>query len=145
MEGLKTMIKFDDIQNAFLFVSSAAYGMNSAVVRKDTGEILYRSEMSGEDEIGEKNLDPDHWVAIPHRNALDLDQSLVLEFVKANLPDQYDAVRQIFKKRGAYGRFKEFLDSKGRLERWHKYSDQREEMALRKWCEENGIDLSDHT
>jgi hypothetical protein len=139
------MTKFDDIQNAFLYVSSAAYGMNSAVVRKDTGEILYRPEMSGEDEIGGKGLDPDQWVAIPHRNDLDLGQSLAFEFVKANLADEYDAVRQIFKKRGAYGRFKEFLDSKGLLERWHKYSDQREEMALRKWCEENGIDLSDHT
>ena len=139
------MTTFDDIHNAFGFVSSAAYGMNSAVVRKDTGEILYRSEMSGTDEIGEKDKDPDQWVAIPHRNDLALGQPLVFEFVKANLPDEYDEVRQIFKKRGAYGRFKEFLESKGFLERWHKYSDQREEMALRRWCEENGVDLSDNT
>jgi hypothetical protein len=35
------MIKFSDIQDAFFFVSSAAYGMHSAVLRKDTGQILY--------------------------------------------------------------------------------------------------------
>jgi hypothetical protein len=135
------MTRFDDLQSAFLFVSSVAYGMNQAVVRKDTGEILYRSEMAGTDEIGERELDPNQWVSIPHRNDLDLGQPLVFEFVKANLPHEYDAVWQIFKKRGAYGRFRDFLESKGLLERWHKFSDQREETALRQWCQENGIDL----
>ena len=139
------MNRFDDIQSAFLFVISAAYGMNSAVVRKDTGEILYRSEMLGTDEIGRRKLNPDQWVSIPHRNDFDLGQPLVFEFVKATLPDEYDAVRQIFKKRGAYGRFKGFLESRGLLDRWHKFSDQMEETALRQWCEENGIDLSEKT
>ncbi len=139
------MTRFDDIQSAFLFVSSAAYGLNSAVVRKDSGEALYRSELLGTDEIGERDLDPDQWVSIPHRNDIDLGQSLVFEFIEANLPDEYEAVRQIFKKRGAYGRLKDFLESKGMLDRWHKFSDQREESALRRWCEENGIDLSDKT
>jgi hypothetical protein len=139
------MTRFDDIQNAFLFVSSAAYGLNSAVVRKDTGEVLYRSELSAIDEIGERDMDPDQWVPIPHRNDFDLGQSLVFEFIEANLPDEYGAVRQIFKKRGAYGRFKNFLESKGLLERWRNFSDQREESALRRWCQEKGIDLSAKT
>lgn len=139
------MTRFDDIQSAFLFISSAGYGLNSAVVRKDTGEVLYQSELSGIDEIGKRDLDPDQWVSIPHRNDLDLGQSLVFEFIEANLPDEYGAVRQIFKKRGAYGRFKVFLESKGLLERWRNFSDQREESALRQWCQEKGIDLSAKT
>ncbi len=139
------MTKFDEIQNAFMFVSSGGYGLHSAVVRKDTCEILYRSDMSGTDEIGKRELAPDQWVEIPHRNDLDLGQRLVFEFIKANLPDEYDAVREIFKGRGSYGRFKVFLESKGLLKRWYNYSDQQEESALRQWCEENGIDLSEKT
>ncbi len=66
------MISFSDIQDAFLFVSSAPYGEHSALVCKDTGEILYRSEMGGIDEIGDEDRDPDKWAEVPHKNDLDL-------------------------------------------------------------------------
>jgi hypothetical protein len=39
------------MESAFMFVNSAGNGMNSAVVCKDTGKILYRSDMAGIDEI----------------------------------------------------------------------------------------------
>jgi hypothetical protein len=78
------MIKFGDIQDAFFFVSSAAYGMNSAFLRKDTGQILYRSEMGDIDEIGDEDLDGDTYIEIPHKNDLDLGQRLVFEFIDRN-------------------------------------------------------------
>ena len=54
------MAKFNfiDIENAFMFVGSAAYGVHSAVLCKDTGKILYRSDISDIDEItDEEDLD----------------------------------------------------------------------------------------
>lgn len=99
------MIRFSDIQEAFFFVSSDGYGMHSALVCKDTGQILYRSEIGDVDEIEGKDLHPDMCVAIPHKNDLNLGQSLVLEFVETHTPDDYDRVRKIFRKPGAYGRF----------------------------------------
>lgn len=36
---------FSDIESAFMCVASAMYGMNSAVLCKDTGKIFYRSDM----------------------------------------------------------------------------------------------------
>jgi len=136
------MIRFSDIQEAFFFVSSAGYGMHSAVVCKDTGQILYRSEIGDVDEIEGKDLDPDMCVAIPHKNDLNLGQSLVLEFVETHMPDDYDRVRKIFRKRGAYGRFKDLLDRKGLLQRWYDFENQREEETLRRWCMDNEIPLS---
>ena len=136
------MIRFSDIQEAFLFVSSAGYGMNSAVLCKETSQILYRSEMGDIDEIGDKDLDWDSYVEIPHRNDLDLGQRLVFEFVERHLPDEYHRVRQIFRRRGAYGRFKDFLASREMLDNWYEFESQREEQALRQWCEENGVELS---
>ena len=62
---------FSDIESAFMYVASAMYGMNSAVVCKDTGKILYRSDMAGIDEIeDEDDLDWDQCIEIPHKNDL---------------------------------------------------------------------------
>ena len=137
------MISFSDIQDAFLFVSSAPYGEHSALLCKDTGQILYRSEMTDIDEIGDEDIDWEKWVEIPHRNDLDLGQRLVFEFVETRMPDECDRVEQIFRRRGAYGRLKDFLESKGLLDSWHDFENQREEQALRQWCEENEVELSD--
>jgi hypothetical protein len=133
------MNKLSDIQEAFHFVSGAPPGMHTAIICKDTGEIRYRSEEADLDEIGEEGIDWDAWIEIPHRNDLDLGQELVFEFVESALPDDYERVRQIFRKRGAYRRFREFLESKGLLERWHDFENQRLEQALRQWVEENDL------
>ncbi len=138
----RPMIKFSDIEDAFLFVSSDGYGMNTALLDKDTGQFYYRSEMGDMDEI-EDEVDEDACIAIPHKNELALGQDLVFEFVQNHLPDEYDEVRQIFRSRGAYGRFKDLLDSKGLLQDWYDFENQAEKRALKQWCEDNGIELSD--
>ena len=116
--------------------------MNSAVPCKDTGQILYHSEMGDMDEIGDKDLDWDTCIDIPHKNDLDLGQRLVFEFVEKHLPDGYHRVREIFRRRGAYGRFKDFLESKELLQSWYDFERRCEEQVLRQWCEENEIELS---
>jgi hypothetical protein len=55
----------------------------------------------------------------------------------------YDEVRHIFSRRGAYRRYKDLLVRRGALERWYDFSDKSKETALREWCAENGIELSE--
>ena len=136
------MFRFSDIEDAFIFVSLAGYGMHSAVLCRDTGRILYRSEMGDLDEIGNEGLDWDTCIEIPHKNDLDLGHRLVFEFMESHLPNGYHRVQQIFGRRGAYGRFKDFLESTGLLQSWYDFENRREEQALRDWCEENGIEIS---
>jgi hypothetical protein len=136
------MIAFSEIQDAFLFVSSAEYGMNSAILCKDSGRIYYRSEAGGIDEIDEEELDCDTFIEIPHKNDLDLGQELVFEFVELHLADEMTSVQRIFHGRGAYGRFKDLLEQKGMLQRWYDFENLREEEALRQWCTENEISLA---
>lgn len=136
-------MKYSDIENAFFFVSSATYGMNSAILNKDTGQLYYRSEMGDLNEIDDQDIDWDNCIEIPHRNDLDLGQDLVFDFVAAHMDDEYDRVRQIFSRRGAYSRFKDLLASKGLLQSWYDYENQREEQELRIWCELNGLETSD--
>lgn len=135
--------KFEDIEMACDFVSSSSYGMNSSVLRKDTGKILYHSEMSDMDETSEEGWDSDNSVEIPHKNDLDLGKRLVFDFTDANLPGDLDHVRHIFSRRGAYSRFKEFVESKGLLQSWYDFEAKQQERALRQWCEENDIELTD--
>jgi len=137
------MNKLSDILEAFHFVSGAPPGMLTAILCKDTGQIRYRSVEADLNEIDEEGIDWDAWIEIPHRNDLDLGQELVFEFVESVLPSDYERVQQIFRKRGAYRRFKDFLESKGLLDRWHDFENRRQEQALRRWVQENGIELSD--
>ena len=50
----KMKLKFEDIEMAYYYVSSSSYGDHSALLRKDTGKILYHSEMSDMDEMSDE-------------------------------------------------------------------------------------------
>jgi hypothetical protein len=135
------MVTLSEIQEAFLFVSSAGYGMNRALLFKDNDEIYYHSEMDDLDELDEDESKCNNFVEIPHKNDLDLGQSLVFEFAELHLADDLSRVEQIFHGRGAYGRFKDLLESKGLLQSWYDFENRREEEALREWARENEIEL----
>jgi hypothetical protein len=104
------MATFDEIQNAFSFVSSDEYGMNRALLCLDNGEIYYHSENGDFDELDEDKFDCDHFIEIPHKNDLDLGERLVFDFAEQHLADELDRVQQIFSYRGAYRRFKDFQE-----------------------------------
>lgn len=53
------MATFEEIEDAFFFVSSAAYGMNRALLCLDNGEIYYHSESGDLNELDEDNFDCD--------------------------------------------------------------------------------------
>jgi hypothetical protein len=59
------------------------------------------------------------------------------------LPAEVGRVQNIFQHRGAYTRFKEFLTSKGLLEEWYTYEDTQQKAALREWCRENSIEITE--
>jgi hypothetical protein len=132
---------YDTIEEAFLFVSSAPPFENTAVINRKTGESFYASLMSDYDELPEDVDESDDYIGIPHKNDLDLGKPLVMEFVRERCPEEVDRVLAIFGRRGAYGRFKDFLEQKGLLEEWYAFEELRTREALLRWCEENGIVL----
>jgi hypothetical protein len=135
---------FADLQLAFEFVSAGGMGENEAFLDRQSGKIYSHSWIAGDlEEELPADLDDEKYIEIPHRNELDLGKPLVLDFVREFLPDDYDDVRQIFSRRGAYGRFKDLLARRGALDRWYTFSAKAQEAALREWCAENAIELSD--
>ena len=135
-------IPFDDIENAFVFLSMDKQFMNNAYLNKETGEIYYTSEIGDSDELPE-DIDDSKYVSIPHPNDLDLGEELVFEFISRYLPEESDLVGKIFSKSGAYSRFKDLLSKKGLLDKWYDFEDEQNKNALKQWCLENDIEIKD--
>jgi len=135
------LISIDDIENAFLFVSMDQRYMNSAYLCKNSGQIFYASELGDSDELPEDIDDTDKYITIPHKIDLDLGQVLVFEFTSKYIQEEMDRIRNFFRSRGAYSRYKDFLDQKGLLDQWHKFEDERRKTALKEWCHDNGIEI----
>jgi hypothetical protein len=135
-------INLNDIEDAFDFVSSGFYGDHSAVLDKSTGQIYWDSDSGDLHEIPEEKLESDDIIEIPHKNDLGLGKQLVFDFVRSNIPDDYEHIWEIFSRRGAYARYKDFLESKGLLQSWYDFESEAQEKALREWCEANGIELT---
>jgi hypothetical protein len=135
-------VKYEDLSAAFDFVSSAAPMEHQAYISIDTGTIYWISELNPlEEEVPEDLETSDRYIAIPHKNDLDLGRDLALRFAEAELPDRYNMVAQFFRHRGAYARFKELLASEGRLEKWYAFEGESTERALRDWCTANDISV----
>ncbi|MDP2153181.1 MAG: UPF0158 family protein [Methylotenera sp.] len=137
-------VDFAEIRNAFEFVSSGSPSQNCAYICKDTGAIYWTSsELGLEEEVPDDLETSSNYIEVPHKNELKLGQGLALSFIDQALPDEYNFVASLFRKRGAYRRFKDMLEYQGLLEKWYAFEAQASDEALLTWCEENEIKLID--
>ena len=135
-------VKYDDLLLAFEFVSSAPAMENGAYISLDTGDIVWTSDVDAVDnELPEDVEDSDRYLAVPHKNELELGRNLALRFVAQVLPQHYERARSFFQRRGAYAQFKRLLESAGALESWYKFEEDSTSAALTEWCSQNGIEL----
>jgi len=134
----------DKIHDALMFVSSSGYGENSATFDKKTRKIYLCSDMAGINEFEEfceSEYDENIHIEIPHKNDLDLGRNLVFEFVHNYSPEYENTVSQLFRRKGAYSKFKDFLDSKNILQLWYDFEKSREQKEIENWCRENDIKI----
>lgn len=136
-------VSLSDIENAFFFVSMDQMFMHNAYLCKETGIIFYTSEMGDSDELPDDIDDQDKYISIPHKNELDLGKPLVIEFTSKYLPEELDRVYSIFRHKGAYSRYKDFLEQKGVIKDWYEFENKRQTVALKEWCKENNIEVED--
>jgi hypothetical protein len=137
---------FSDIELSFEFVSSHGVGMNEAFLCRRTGKIYWRSDSLGLDELEEipDDVDDDEkYIAIPDKRELDLGKPLALDFAREVLPNDFDEVRYMFGRRGAYQKFRVLVTRRNVLDRWYEFEAKATERALREWCELNAVELAD--
>ncbi|HED31306.1 MAG TPA: hypothetical protein ENN50_06445 [Prosthecochloris aestuarii] len=137
------MLSYSEIVMAFDFVSSGEEGDNHAWICRDSGEIVYFSEVLGLDERRGQDIHSPNCVAVPHRNDLELGRELVFDFIDEELPDKYASIRDIYADpEDPEGRFRELLQARGVLDRWNDYKAGRIRSSLMTWCQARGIECS---
>jgi hypothetical protein len=141
-------VSFRELLEAFEFASmGGSLGEHHAYLCKQSGKIYWHSEFSDldemEDELPDDIEDDEKYLAIPDKRELDLGKPLVLNFARQVLPADFDEVRRIFSKRGAYANFKQLLVRRRALDQWYEFEQRATERALREWCEVNEIKLAD--
>jgi len=139
--GKKNDMTYSTIEDAFLFVSSAAPCEHYAVVNRVTGEAFFASDITGDSDYPDDADENDDYIAIPHKNDLDLGKPLVMEFVRNRCPEMTSRVLAIFSRAGAYQRYKQLLAENSLLEQWYIFENARTKEALLEWCAENGLVL----
>ncbi|MHC4962423.1 MAG: plasmid pRiA4b ORF-3 family protein [Planctomycetota bacterium] len=137
-----TKVKYDDLEMAYSFVSDTVAIDAAAYVCRKTGKIFWESselddEFKVPDDIGSTEL----YAMVPNKHDLDLGTRLVFQFVRQYMPEQFDRVSNFFNRRGAYGRYKDFLSDQRKLNDWYVFENAATEMALREWAEEEGFTI----
>ncbi len=137
-------VKYADLESAFMFVNTGGPMENSAYLSLDTGKIFWVSaDLDRADDVPDDVETSVRYVLVPHKKDLDLGRYLVTQFVRHAMPEHEDAVDGIFRRRGAYRRFKDFLDAKGQLDHWYAFEAAAQDKALREWCAEQQIQIAD--
>ena len=135
-------VKLSDLMDAFMWTSAAGPYENAAYVSRESGRIWLVTDFDDQGDDPPEDVDDESlYVPVPSKNELDLGRSLALAFVQQSLPESYELVRNFFARAGAYARFKDFLDERGRLEDWYAYETAGVHEALRGWAVENGLEI----
>lgn len=136
-------LKYRDIEDAFEMITFDGMSDAAAVVNRVESKLYFRDSLGDNDEIPEDAEDNDDYVWMPDKMDLDLGTSLVFRFAREEIPEKYDMVRNIFRSRGAYSRFKDLLDRIGLLDKWYDFESEQTKTALLNWCKENDIVLEE--
>ncbi|CAA6677049.1 MULTISPECIES: UPF0158 family protein [unclassified Lentimonas] len=115
-------------------------------ISKVTGELVYSAEAATGQPCPVEDIEehPDY-IHLPDKHDLDLGQRLVWRFVGIEIPGLEQKVRKIFSRRGAYRRWKDFLDRNYLLDKWHTFENESKREALVDWCKAHGVPIEDST
>jgi hypothetical protein len=145
MSDFPQRTKLDELEWAFDMCSGSEMGDEiHAYVCKKTGVIVYDDEsVSGEPCPVEDIEFHDDYVHLPDKYDLDLGTPLVWKFVAERIPGLEPKVRELFSRRGAYRRWKDFLEGIDQLDAWYTFENESTRQALLDWCESEEIPITE--
>lgn len=134
-------VDLNELQGALDLVSDRFID-NEAYVCRQTGKIywIFEDGVVEQEEPPDNLADADKYAPVPDKYELDVGNRLAFDFTTIHLPDQYDEVRSIFRRQGAYGRFKALLAEHQLLDAWYSFSETQTLEALRDWCTSEGFE-----
>jgi hypothetical protein len=140
---MRTTVKLSELLDVFQMATPEGPSFSNAYVsRKDGSTYLRMDEFEDQPDDLPADLDDDTLYArVPSKRVLGLGQRLIFRFVDERAPDDFQQVRGIFSRRGAYKRFKDFLDERGLLEAWYAFEEKAFVEGLREWAEGEGFEV----
>jgi hypothetical protein len=139
--------KLDELEWAYELQPDPNFGEEMhTYISKLTGELVHDAEaVTGEPCPVEDIEFDDNYLHLPDKFDLDLGQRLVWRFVEIEIPGLEQKVREIFSRKGAYRRWKDFLDRNDLLDKWHTFENASTREALADWCKANEIPIDEPT
>lgn len=137
--------KLDELEWAYELQPDSDFGEDThSYISKLTGEIVHDAEaLTGEPcPVEDIEGDPDY-IHLPDKFDLDLGNRLVWRFVDIEIPGLEQKVREIFSRKGAYRRWKDFLDRNYLLDKWHTFENESTREALLEWCKVHEIAIDE--
>jgi hypothetical protein len=130
----------DTLESALEWTSSGGPFENQAFLSRTTGELFFQSAYgNSDDDLPDDLEDGTAYIAVPHKNDLDLGRELVLEFARTEAPAHLNAIENYFRQRGAYAKFKSHLERTNLLEHWFAFEAAEKSKAIEAWAVENGF------
>ncbi len=132
--------KLDELEMALAF-SNPVEDDRTYISRLD-GRLVHDAEsLTGEPCPVEDIEDNDDFLPLPDKYDLDLGTRLVWRFVELKIPGLEAKVREIFARKGAYRRWKDFLGRNELLDQWYEFENEATRKALLDWCRANKIPI----
>lgn len=133
-------VKYTDLELTMEFVGSGEVFDSCAYISRDTGEIYWESAESDlEEKIPDDVGNHDLYAVVPDKRDLDLGIRFVLRFASEVMPDQYEEIQAIFRRPGAYARYKDLLSEHRLLDAWYEFEESATKSALIAWAEAEGF------
>jgi len=139
-------VKLSELEEGMQYVSSSQSGEAEAYVCRATGRVIFRAadgSLDADENVPDDIDDATRYIAIPHKNDLDLGRRLALDFVYQRAPDLYAEMQRVFANRGAFSRFKQILDQQDLLDAWYAFESEAERSALLEWAEAYEIEIDE--
>jgi hypothetical protein len=138
----RTPIDMADLEAALDWSSAGGPFENQAFIGRLTGSVHLHSPYGDFGEkLPEDIEDGTRYVAMPHKNDLDLGRNLAFEFVSSKAPQLEAQVHSVFRRKGAYGKFKTILERAHLLEQWYEFEGAATKAALLRWAKDNGFEV----
>jgi hypothetical protein len=133
-------VALDELEQALYWVSSPPEYECTAHISRSSGRIFSCGSDGPLDSDAPDDLDDGtQYVALPHKNDLELGRTMVFRFVDEFAPHLTDEVHKLFRQRGAYARFKALLQRHRMLDLWHEHERRATLQALEDWATEHGF------
>ncbi len=137
------MPSYHEIEDAILF-ADAAFKIGGAFYDPAHDAVYFKGSDLEEDR--QKIPEDVKWescIRIPGEKQLDLGRALIECFVREVRPVDSEQVKSFFARRGAYRRFRTWVESHDLQGHWHAYRNRAEREKILSWCSANGIALQD--